>query len=480
MVQEGFFGSEISGRSNDAKVFWEGNCPLYSLLTGYWMRLFGFSLFAARSFNILLYALAVVLVGCGLTRLGYLGSNAAIAAIPALMFMCYGVEFMYRQCRYEPLCVVECSAVFCILTVRRDVLRRVLLLVVGALVPWSGFPAVAWLAGAFGAGVFVFGRRVFIDGLCVGCGVASGLASMALFYWSQGGLWSFISHVTHVQGRVPFTVAHRVRMLVHGVLQGRGGLALWCGVAVSIGGRLRTGNISFQSPGVVAAAVAIAGAIVQAVVTSRVYDWTVLLPLAVGVSAELGDRAGIVRSLPEWRAVLGCVAVASLGLPSTLLATAYEWNERDYSRVVRFVESHVSSDDFCFSDITGYFPVKRIAQRIRVDFGTLYTVGIWDNVETYAAAKTPFTVMVVRSERADRTIKEFGGGWEVVGRMPEVPPTWQNGSTIKSVMKAVLDVVYPPPLDADPNKRVATDRMYDLVVLRPIGRTFSPDGGDEG
>lgn len=449
---------------------WTGNCPLYSILLGHWIHWFGFSVFAVRALNLLLYSVAVALLATALRRLGFLTSCAAALLLPTLLFSSYGLVFLYRQSRYDVLCILECAALFFALTIDHAALRRFSLVAISITVPWSGLPAVAWLAAAFAAGALTFGRRIVIDGACVGLGLVLGLSSLLAWLYVYGGLASFLAVVQSVRGRAPMTLPARGWIMLQGLLCDRAAMALWCAALVAALSRLRTRNLSRASPVIIGIGIAASAAAVLSVATTRVYDWMVTIPLAIGVAAELGE--GMAARLPrlERYVVWACCVVAALGLPGVLLATAYEWQERDHSRVEAFVASHVTPDDFCFCDITAYFPVRRIADRLLVDYGTWPTAGLWDDVQLQSGRRTPFTVMVVQSDRAKRTINEFGGGWREVARLPAVPPTWSVNSPVAAVLKPLISAIYPPPLAADRNHRISTDRMYDLTVLRRTTR----------
>lgn len=472
LAEDGVFTSEISGRyGRQAEPppprLWAGNCPLYSIVTGYWLRVFGFSLFAARALNVVAYTGAVVLLALALRRLGFLDSWPGQVAFPVLMYGCYSLVFEYRQCRYDALCILECAAIFFSLTLTSPAVRHGALGVIAILLPWSGFPAVAWMCALFGVGAVLFGRRLLVDGLFFAMGIAAGLASLAAWLQWHDAFDIFFQHVNTVQGRVGLSVGARTRLLLKNLLEDRGRMALWCATFVIVAARVRRRSLTLHSPITIAACCTLAGAVFLVTVTTRAYSWMIAIPLIIGVVMELGGDGVRAMALPEKALAWAFAGVASLGLPGVLFASAYEWRERDHARVESFIASHIDHADYVFCDITGYFPSRRIARRVMVDFGTLYTVGIWDNVEEEAKLGSPFTAMIVRPERVERTIREFGGRWHEVARLPRGDATWAEGSGLKSLIKSMCDMIYPPPLDDDANKRIATDHMYDLVVLRP-------------
>jgi hypothetical protein len=449
---------------------WTGNCPLYSLLLGHWIYWFGFSLFAVRALNLLLYSSAVALLAAALLRLGFLTSRAGALLLPTLLFSSYGLVFLYRQSRYDVLCILECAALFFALSIDHAALRRFLLVAIAITVPWSGFPAVAWLAAAFAVGALACGQRIVIDGACVGIGLVLGLSSLLAWLYAYDGLESFVAVVRSVREREAMTLPARGRIMLQGLLCDRAAIALWCASFVTALSRLRTQQLRRVSPVVIGMGISASAAAVLSFATTRVYDWMVTIPLALGVAAELGDGLPVRLPRLERYVVWAFAVAAAMGLPGVLLATTYEWRERDHSRVEAFVAAHVTSDDFCFCDITAYFPVRRIANRLLVDYGTWPTVGLWDDVQLQAARHTPFTVMVVQSDRAARTIKEFGGGWREEARLPAVPQTWSDDSSIAALLMPLIEAIYPPPLASNRNHRISTDRMYDLAVLRRTTR----------
>jgi hypothetical protein len=469
LTSETAYGGPIAFAPQRGQL-WTGNSPLYSILLGHWIHWFGFSVFAVRALNLLLYSSAVALLAAALRRLGFLTSCAGAILLPTLLFSSYGLVFLYRQSRYDVLCTLECAALFFALTIDSPALRRLLLVAIAITVPWSGLPAVAWLAAAFAAGTFACGRCIIIDGACVGLGLVLGLSSLLAWLYAHDSLESFLAVVRSVRERAPMTLPARGRIMLQGLLCDRAAMALWCASFVTALSRLRTQNLSRASPVTIGIGVATSAAVVLSFATTRVYDWMVTIPLAIGVAAELGD--GLAARLPRLeRYVVWAFAVAAaMGLPGVLLATTYEWRERDHSRVEAFVAAHVTSADFCFCDITAYFPVRRIANRLLVDYGTWPTAGLWDDVQLQADRQTPFTVMVVQSDRAERTINEFGGSWSEVARLPAVPPTWSVESPVAALLRPLIELIYPPPLPSDRNHRISTDRMYDLTILRRTTR----------
>lgn len=445
---------------------WTGNCPLYSILLTYWIRLFGFTLFSTRLLNLFLYTTAGLLVHAALRKRGYLATSASSILLPFLWFSAYGIVFLYRQSRYDVLCVLECAALFYVMTIDSNHLRRMLLMLIAVVVPWSGFPAVAWLASAYAAASGLCGRRIFVDGMWTGAGLAVGLAFLAYWLVANDSLQSFAAVVRSVHNRADYAFTTRMAMIFQGLFRDRAGMAVRIASGALLLARTCTRTLLRDSPVLLGSAVALSAAFVLNVVTTRVYDWMVTLPLIVGVVAELGG--GKATPLPHLArsTAWGFSILAAMGLPGVLLATVYEWNERDHTRVETFVSSHITADDFCFCDITAYFPVRRIANRMMVDYGTWPTAGLWSDVESHARKGTPFTAMIVQADRAERIIAEFGSDWTAVASLPPATRTWAHNSPWRRLLLAAIDKVYPPPLSADRNQRISTDRMYELTVLR--------------
>lgn len=408
LTAETAFGGPIA-LTPQPRQRWTGNCPRYSILLGHWIHWFGFSVIAVRALNLAVYSAAVALLATAIQRLWFLASCAGVLLMPTLMFSCSGLAFLYWQSGYDVLYIFKCGAMLFALPIDLPALRRFLLVAITLTVPWSGLPAVAWLAAAFAAGALACGRCIVIDCACVGLSLVLGLSRLLAWLYAYDGLESFLAIVHSVRERASMAFPAHCRILLQGLLCGRVALALWCAAVVTALSRLRPQSFSRVSPVMIGIGIAASAAAVLSFATTHVYDWMVTIPLAIGVAAELGD--GLAARLPrlERYVVWACSMVAALGLPGVLLATAFEWQERTYSRVEASVAAHVTPDDFCFCDITAYFPVRCVANRLLVDYGTWPTAGLWDDVELQADRQTPLTVMAVHSDRAEQTNKEFAG-----------------------------------------------------------------------
>src|ERR1041385_4399975 len=82
------------------------NCPGYLLALGPWLKLFGTTLRAARSFNYVLMALASFLIWCCARRFRLVASGALRVALVLVIHLSYGLSFSYRCSRPDMLGLV--------------------------------------------------------------------------------------------------------------------------------------------------------------------------------------------------------------------------------------------------------------------------------------------------------------------------------------------------------------------------------------
>lgn len=120
--------------------FWAGNVPLYPFLLFIWLKAFGFSIVAVRSFNFFLVSLATMLVWLFSLKSGAITKPWARILLVLLVFCGHGVVYAYRSGRPDMLGFLL-IAILPLLHLVRNPLSRVLGLgIIGALLPFAGAP----------------------------------------------------------------------------------------------------------------------------------------------------------------------------------------------------------------------------------------------------------------------------------------------------------------------------------------------------
>lgn len=456
---------------------WPGNCPLYSIALGYWIRAFGFGLFSARLLNVVFFAGGVLLATAAVLRCTTARRGLVAAGMPLLLFCSYPMPFMYRSCRYDALSFLECAAILYALTIRTSRVQLPILALAGFLLPWTGLPACILVAAALAVGA-TFRRELLPSAVVVAAAMALGGIAFIAWLWHYDALAAFRYHAQAVQARSRVGQGTLPRLL-RGLAPDRSTMILWVASLALVCRRILCKDCIRTSPAVAAMAITGAAHAARTLANSGNYPWMSASVLAIGFLADLGSSE-VRRSCLAARA---CLAVACAGMAASMLmlpavtwVAAFEWNARDHARVVSFVGRHVRPDDHVFADYSAYFACTALSHTAFVDSGARGGLpGDYVDVDDAVARRVPFSVAVVRPERAAETLRRFGPGWSQVAAMPatEAARPDQRPAGVGAVPNRILQAIYPPSLSQAMSERIAPDRPYALVVLRNNGSDTS-------
>lgn len=168
--------------------FWISNAPAYSLLLAGWLQIFGFSLEASRSLNMLLQAVLVwVCLTWAQKRLNFCPLGLVFLAL----FLAWpnSAAFMARNGRYDMLaCLIGVLMVLCLLEDKRPLVATV---AAGLSMPWVCLPALAFTSLACIFLSLRFNRWLMLGGHLGGAGL--GFLTLLVFADSKIGVARFLS-----------------------------------------------------------------------------------------------------------------------------------------------------------------------------------------------------------------------------------------------------------------------------------------------
>src|SRR5205085_1258205 len=103
--------------------FWVGNVPLHQILLGFWMKLFGFSIYVVRGASLVYTVLGALILYLGLQRAGWLASLRARLLFLVTFLSGTGCVALYRNGRYDALgFLLVAGAVVCTLERKQPLL----------------------------------------------------------------------------------------------------------------------------------------------------------------------------------------------------------------------------------------------------------------------------------------------------------------------------------------------------------------------
>ena len=259
--------------------FWAGNAPLYSVLLSGWIRLFGLSPLAVRSFNYFLTVSLAILLWLWMVRGTVVRSPAWRLVVVALVFCGHGLMFSFRMGRYDVLGML--MAVLAALAWPSSLWP---LFGAAVLMPLAGLQLIP------GSLVFLFvlllfqRRRAFRPAIVVISGVLCGVAILYVLYRANG-VWEGFRASTRAVGVIGHSLPAKLAGLPHIYVADKSCFLLAAAailLACVVGNkRALSGPLGFGLTLMVVlpAALQVAGKF------PTYYNWMVYLPLAIGVAS---------------------------------------------------------------------------------------------------------------------------------------------------------------------------------------------------
>jgi len=385
--------------------------PLFPLMMGGWLDVFGVGLFQVRSFTILLG------VGCAflfwrLLKTGRLVQSVDLRVIAAAVVLCgYGFSFLYRCGRGDVLAVTILLGALNFLLADSKAWRFGGLTVLGILLPSAGLAHSVVSAFLCGVGLVAFGRRALAPVAVFGC---AGLAGAGLLL---GGL--------HLAGTlhnyIQVTTAHFAIPL------GAPGLkdpSLWIPVAAALTAVAVTRRWSVLRDRIATAALASGlGSAALLYLLSHFpiyYNWAIFLPLMLWAFRTI-DLAEVPRGWQYRVVVLAIMASMLPGLPARTGLTLLEWRARDYEPVTKFVQRYVAAADVVVADFQPYYALRQNPNLV-------FFVTSWRTLS--AEDRRLPTVAIVRPEQIATVNQLFGEAWTITGKLEPPIHDHRIGATL--------------------------------------------------
>ncbi|MGP0018973.1 MAG: hypothetical protein ACLPHP_10425 [Candidatus Sulfotelmatobacter sp.] len=398
------FTANVPGENAPVFYFYSG--PAHPALLIPWLKVFGISIRSVRSINFAYMAMTALLIWSAAKRTGLVLSPRWRLLLVSMLICDYSIICSYRCGRYDCLGMLVLAFACWSFSLKPGPLRITALAIAGAASPWIGLPLLP-LEAVLGSTLLVFTlfqywREIF----AFYAGVVAGVLGFIEFLASHGVLQDFLRFVHSPTKKFWFVTALLQGEFLHSnTLPKDFSLPLVLSSAVLVAGAFyRKGSLRLRSPLVYGLMfVPVLG--LTMVVASHFptyYGWMVYGPLAVCVcgSLDLNMPTGVRRL-----AVGLCFVASMVGVGLHVLACARDWEDRDYSRVSRFVTSNIRSDDRVYIDPQVYYPAKL----------TGAAVLFWDPGSRISSAqKSGLTACIIGPERLG-LLKEFGGTWDNTG-----------------------------------------------------------------
>lgn len=386
--------------------FFAGNSPFYPLCLCPWIACFGLGPVAVRSFSYVLTVAASAVFWRTLAEPGVVRSRWCRAAVVLVALFGCGVTLSYRSARYDCLAMLLMACLWWTVLQRESARRSLGLIVLCAVLPWTGLQLIPYLAALV---VLVIAWRGVKGGMrdaCVaGTGLLLGAGSLYLLLRWQGAWTNFRNSVLAFSGQsrgpgerlldaVASLTVDPSMMLLSGLLVAVLGWQLWAD-------RRSPRRAMLLAGAYFALAIPVGLALVGKF--PRYYSWMAYIPVAVCLGMWL-EQATLNRAATA--AIAAIVGLACLlGLPARTAVTLAEWRFRDYGPVVALVQRNVTPRDAVYCDYEAYYAAKAITADVYLPpYCRVITAG----------ERAATSVLVVLPEGAHGAMQFFGGQWTLV------------------------------------------------------------------
>lgn len=405
LLGHGFTSSAWYAQSSGE--FWAGNVPLHSALLYLWLKVFGFSITAVRSLNLVYVVAACVLAWRASVRLQLVVTARARLTFLVLLLGGYAVIFAYRSGRPDALAMLVVAALFFAQSLASTWQRTASFLALGLLAPWVGLQLLP-LLGVGGVLLLLFlGWRLFPQLVAAGLGAAAGLGSLMLFYQSHGVWEPFLRSIRQ------HTSVGFFGMLMSGQFRHSNLLpkdfSFWPVFALALVlmvHLLARRGLTWRSPLVfgLAYAVTLSLALVIGGKFPTYYGWMTYAPLCLCVCATLSSAP--LPTLLRWASGGALTLAVGVGVGLHLAVAAQDWPDRGYTQVTAFVRQNVTASDWLYGDHVAYYAAKPVAARVFMPF---YLPAMPDE------EKQRVTVLVIAPGNLTEATNAIGGNWVSTG-----------------------------------------------------------------
>jgi hypothetical protein len=422
--------------SQSAHEFWAANNPLYPALLSIWIKLFGTSLLAVRSFNLFQFSLVTALLLSLANRLGFLRKLPGMLLFITVLACSGLMSFIYRSGRADLTTMLVCSAVAWSYIYARTAAKFVPLFLASLFVIASGIQALPYLAALALADWLIV--RHFSKGLVVSAlGIATGGIALFVYMLAHRVLAAFVSntfvsnysllgvisqfvvfHDKKAQTRLKDALATLSpsnvwqSMTADAVL-----VAALIALAILAVIALWKRDFRLQSPlgaGLLLALVipVVMTAAGRYAVGANYYYWMSVAPLALCAAAAL-ESPRIPRPLA---ALCGaCLVVGALfGLPRDMQLNLADKDARDYAKVVGYLHENISAGTTIYADSSVYYAAKTLGYN-----AYLTNYGGGRGYPKVLEADT-FSALVIPPSDLSKIKAKIGGDWQA---MPEALDT---------------------------------------------------------
>jgi hypothetical protein len=382
--------------AQDSTQFWAGNVPLYPMLLAAWLKLWGPTLFAERSLNLVLFTIFTLLIW-NWTRRTAITAPWRLAVV-ALLCTAHAMVFSYRSGRYDVTGMLLAAAAL-------NLWEKggLPLFAIGLLIPAAGLQLIPSTLVLCTLATLIYGRPALTRAATLTTGTAAGAIGLWAFY-SSLDVWQGFRASTSAIGLIGHSIPEKLKALPAIYTHDKSFVILAIALAILATKKptkpiLLTALIATILP----AALHLAGKF------PIYYSWMIFLPVLLAV-AQIASHS----SQTTKYAITAALTLAALvGLPLRLAGVATAWSPRDPQHIDEFLKANITQGETVLADFKTYYALRANGNR--------------PLLPTYLPAIRPeeqsaVTALIIKESDAPAIQSTLGGAWQPTGaKRPSAP-----------------------------------------------------------
>jgi hypothetical protein len=488
LVRTGHFTTSV-WQLQPANAFWAAQSPFYPLVFSVWLKLFGFSLLAVKSFNFMLVSVAVFMVWIGSWKFRLVGQASIRLIMVAVLLFGYGISFTYRSARPDICGLISLLSLGMAFGLKDGRRKDVLVFICAALAPWVGVQIGLYVCSAVFLGKIFFPKMKWRHVVLVWAAVGVGAGGVLALYAQKGVLPDFMASLHQAADEQNLwtnhtsyltSVSSRVSSALYSYIADFSAVPLILGL---IGIYRFVPNLGAETRKfryLLALFLVIPWIFSFSAHIAFYYSYMLYVPLVLAFSLAYSNTrlAGTRRRIVNLMFAVCAAGAILLGLPSRLLLCGISYRVAPRSVVQEVIKEHVQPQDVVFVDYSDFFEAKQCAQRVFIPAYSTNFVKISARGHDFSPEeKKQISVLIVPPELEPRLENYFGCRWkpvsepfgdtlslEELAKLPVVGSRIQHHFSTPQMVRYQFRVYRRD--DETPNASASSVKQPELIVPR--------------
>lgn len=424
-------GFTSSSWANQASTsFWASNSPLHQILLYIWVNLFGVSIVSVRLINFFFVGASVYILLSALIQSKLINKSFPKIAIITLFYCGAGISYIYRCGRPDGITILlAIVSIYPFLVYSSQKKINYTLFIIGVFFPIAGIQLVAYSVILYLILAPFYFKKIFLNAVFHGAGMALGFIIMFGFFAYKGVLYDFLVNTLASGHTITGNIAQKIvianetanEKLLNRFLEFLAGYKLY---VLDISYTFLLSYIIIETvvqylSNKKIPRLHLLGLLVSVLVPPLIlvvgkykiyYSWMGFIPVVLFSQIVLNKRMiSTPKSILTYLGISLVLISSLVGLPNHLYR-GFSSNNQDFKRMADFVEDNLSKNDDVYADHLVYYSAKK-------KVNSIYFI-------TYAGGKNlpqipddekrSINKILVKKADVEKSKNRIGGEWKTL------------------------------------------------------------------